>query len=89
MFSYVSTWMGDRLVQTFLSVGMVLQVPFAGNCKLNTLLHKRKLCTKHRGYNELSLLLLERQITLHLLWRSYVGIKTGGKNGLSLQVIWE
>ena len=56
----------------------------AGNCKLANLLQKRKLCTKHREYNVLSLLLLEGQITLHLLWCSYVGIKTGGKNRYKL-----
>ena len=44
-----------------------MQVLLAGNCKLTTLLQKRKLRTKHREYNELSLLLLERQITLYLL----------------------
>ena len=62
--------MGDRLVQTFWSVGLFLQVPLAGNCKLATLLQKRKLCTKRR---------------LHCLYcgvkvSSYVGIKTGSKN---------
>ena len=56
----------------------------AGNCKLATLLQKTKLYTKHREYNGLSLLLLEGQITLHLLWCSYVGIKTGSKNGYKL-----
>ena len=46
MFSYVSTWMGDRLVQTFLCVGLFLQVPLALNCKLATLLQKRNTETQ-------------------------------------------
>ena len=52
----------------------------AGNCKLATLLKKGKLCTKDREYNGLSLLLLERQIKLHLLlcYRVKLGVKSGG-----------
>ena len=58
--------MGDRLVQTFWSVCLFLQVPLAGNCKLANLLQKRKLCTKclYQGVKV----------------SSYVGIKTGSKN---------
>ena len=48
----------------------------AGNCKLATSLQKRKLCTKHREYNELSLLFLERQITLCSLWYNQWCIKS-------------
>ena len=48
-----------------LSVFFGLQVPFAWNCKLATLLQKRKLCMKHREYNGLSLLLLERLYCIH------------------------
>ena len=75
--------MGDRLVQTFKVVWLLLQVQMAGNCKLATLLQRRKLCTKHREYNRLSLLLLYRQIKLQSLVKhvgSLVGIKTGSKN---------
>ena len=79
--------MGDRLVQTF---GLFLQVPLAGNCKLATFLQKRKLCTKQREYNGLSLLLLERQITLHSLWCNklvvMLGLKLGVKPELYLEV---
>ena len=48
-----------------MGVGLFLQVPLAWNCKLATLLQKRKLCTKHRKYNGLSLLLLERLYYIH------------------------
>ena len=65
-----------------------MQIPLAGNYKLATLLQKRKLCTKHREYNGLSLLLLERQITLHLSWYNklvvMLGIKLGVKMGVNL-----
>ena len=62
----------------------------ARNCKLATLLQKRELYTKHREYNELSLLLLERQITLYSLWRNkllvMLGLKLGGHTEGNLEV---
>ena len=78
--------MGDSLVKTFQSVGLFLQVPFAGNCKLATLLQKRKLCTKHRLYNGLSLLFLEGQITLHLFWCNKLLVMLGLKLGVNLEL---
>ena len=48
-----------------LCVGLFLQVPVAWNCKLATLLQKRKLYTKHRKYDGLSLLLLEGLYCIH------------------------
>ena len=54
----------------------------AGNCKLATLLQKIKLCMKHREYNLLSLLLLERQITLHSLWCNKLVVRLGLKLGV-------
>ena len=58
------------------------KVPLAGNCKLATLLQKRKLCTKHILYNGLSLLLLEGHITLHLLWCNMLVVRLGLKLGV-------
>ena len=55
-----------------------MQVPLAVNCKLAALLQKRKYA-KHREHNGLSLLLLERQITLYPLWCNklvVLGVKT-------------
>ena len=63
-----------------------LQVQLVGNCKLATLLQKRKICTKHRDYNGLSLLLLERQITLYSLWCNKLVVALGLKLGLKTKV---
>ena len=80
--------MGDRLVQTFYSVGLFLQVPLAGNCKLATLLQKKKTMykTQIRVYNGFSLRLLERQITLHLLWCNKMVVMLGLKLGVRMVV---
>ena len=78
--------MGDRLVQTFQSACIFLQVPLGWNYTLATLLQKRKLCTKHREYNDLSLLLLERYIAFIMVQQidSFVWNKTGSKLRIEL-----
>ena len=52
-------------------------------------LQKRKLCAKHRECNWPSLLLLERQITLQLLWWNklvfMLGLKIEVKTGVNLE----
>ena len=58
----------------------------ARNCKLATLLQKRKLCMKYREYNGLSLLLLERQISLHSLWCNKLVVTLGEKTEVNLKV---
>ena len=69
--------MGDRLVQTFRSVRLFLQVPLAGNCKLATLHAEKKT-------------MYETQIILHLLWcnklKVILGLKLGVKTEVKLEV---
>ena len=73
-FFYIDVWWSITIAKLLEYVSRIVRVYIVLLChwylpKIQFyLMQKRRLCIKHREYNGLSLLLLERQIILHLSW---------------------